>query len=407
VLPDASRHRDEAVEKSWRNPSRECPSGCFSTKAVRLCAHPIHLEGSSLVANIESRRAEDGTLSHRVKVRLKGHSTETATFARLTDAKRWAQATESAIREGRYFRTAEAKRHTLADLVDRYIAEVLPHKPKNASNTKLQLLWWKDKLGHLCLADLNAAAIVQCRNDLMGTITRRQRPMSPSTVVRYMAALSHAVNIAMKDWGWLEDTPMRKVSKPREPRGRDRFLSDDERRTLLSACKESSSRWLYAVVVLALSTGMRSGEIMGLRWSQIDLIRGQVLLRDTKNGASRAVPLAGLALELIQAAGKVRRIDTDLVFYGNEPKRPGEAIKAVDLKKPWTTAMTKAKLKDFRFHDLRHSAASYLAMNGASTIEIAAVLGHKTLQMVKRYSHLSNSHASAVVTAMNQKIFGA
>lgn len=358
------------------------------------------------MANIESRRADGGSISHRVKIRLKGHSPETATFARLTDARRWAQATEAAIREGRYFKTAEAKRHTLADLVDRYILEVLPHKPKNASNTKLHLLWWKVKLGHLSLADLNAAAIVQCRNDLMGTITRRKRPMSASTVVRYMAALSHAMNIAMKDWGWLEDTPMRKVSKPREPRGRDRFLSDAERTALLSACQNSSSRWLYTVVVLALSTGMRSGEILGLHWAQVDLTRGQVLLRDTKNGSSRAVPLAGLALELMQTASKIRRIDTDLVFYGNEPKRPGVAIRAVDLKKPWTTAVAKAKLVDFRFHDLRHSAASYLAMNGATAIEIAAILGHKTLQMVKRYSHLANSHTAKVVASMNDKIFG-
>ncbi len=358
------------------------------------------------MANIESRRSEDGTVSHRVKVRLKGHSTETATFTRLTDARRWAQATEAAIREGRFFKTAEAKRHTLADLVDRYILEVLPHKPKNASNTKLHLLWWRAKLGQLSLADLTAAAIVQCRNDLMGTKTRRKRPMSPSTVVRYMAALSHALNIAMKDWGWLEDSPMRKVSKPREPRGRDRFLSDDERKALLAACRASRSRWLYTVVVVAISTGMRSSEILGMRWAQVDLVRGQLLLHDTKNGASRAVPLAGLALELMQAASKVRRIDTDLVFFGNEPIRPGVTIKQVDLKQPWATAVTRAKLKDFRFHDLRHSAASYLAMNGASTIEIAAVLGHKTLQMVKRYSHLSNSHASSVVAAMNQKIFG-
>ncbi len=358
------------------------------------------------MANIESRRAEDGSPAYRVKVRLKGQPVVSATFARLTDARRWAQATEAAIREGRYFKTSEAKRHTLADLVDRYIREVLPHKPKNASNSKTQLLWWKVRLGHLSLADLSAATIVQCRNDLLATQTRRKRPMSPATVVRYMAALSHALNIAMKDWGWIEDTPMRKVTKPKEPRGRERFLSDEERTRLLDACKASSSRWLYTVVVLAISTGMRSGEIMGLRWPQVDLVRQQMLLTDTKNGSSRSVHLAGLALTLMQEASKLRRIDTDLVFFGNAPKKPDTPIKPVDLKKPWTTAVAKAKLVNFRFHDLRHSAASYLAMNGASTIEIAAVLGHKTLQMVKRYSHLANSHTAKVVAAMNDKIFG-
>ena len=95
----------------------------------------------------------------------------------------------------------------------------------------------------------------------------------------------------------------------------------------------------------------------------------------------------------------MRRIDSDLVFYGRDKAQP------VDLKKPWETALRKADIEDFRFHDLRHTAASYLAMNGATTVEIAAVLGHKTLQMVKRYSHLANSHTASVVASMNHKIF--
>lgn len=352
------------------------------------------------MAAIEPRRADDGTLSYRVKVRLKGHPAASGTFQRITDARRWAQSTEAAIREGRYFKTVEAKLHTLGDLVDRYIAEVLPNKPKNATNAEQHLLWWKAKLGAYPLADVTPALIVQCRNDLLATTTRRGTKMANATVVRYMASLSHAFSLGVKDWQWLDDSPMRKVSKPREPRGRERFLSDDERNRLLLACKASSSRFLYIVVVLALSTGMRRGEIMGLRWTQIDLQRGRILLYETKNGTSRAVPLTGLAHSLVDDIANVRRMDTDLVFYGEAGNQP------VDLTKPWTTASAKAKLADFRFHDLRHSAASYLAMNGATTIEIAAVLGHKTLQMVKRYSHLANSHTSSIVTSMNEKIFG-
>lgn len=352
------------------------------------------------MAVIESRRADDGSLSYRVKVRLKGHPTTSGTFQRITDAKRWAQSTEAAIREGRYFKTAEAKRHTLGDLVDHYIAEVLPTKPKNASNFQQHLIWWKSKIGAYLLADVSPALIVKYRNELLATITRRGTKMANGTVVRYMASLSHAFSLAVKDWQWVDDSPLRKVSKPKEPRGRERFLSDDERTALLQACKASTSRFLYTVVVLALSTGMRRGEIMGLRWNQIDIPRGRILLYETKNNTSRAIPLAGLALTLMSELIKVRRIDTDLVFYGETGSQP------VDLTKPWTTALGKANLTNFRFHDLRHSAASYLAMNGATTIEIAAILGHKTLQMVKRYSHLANSHTSSVVTSMNEKIFG-
>lgn len=364
------------------------------------------------MANIECRKDTNGFDRYRVKVRLRGHPPASGSFKRLTDAKRWAQSTEAAIREGRYFKTTEAKRHTLGDLVERYITEVLPTKPKNASNSKQHLLWWQTKLGAYALADVTPALVVKCRNDLLATTTRRGTKMANATVVRYMASLSHAFSLAMKDWQWIDDSPLRKVSKPKEPRGRERFLSDDERHALLQACKASASRFLHIVVVLALSTGMRRGEIMALRWPQVDIPRGRILLLETKNDTSRAVPLTGLALTMVGDLAKVRRIDTDLVFYGDvHPKANSKTgakidIKPVDLTKPWTTALRKAELENFRFHDLRHSAASYLAMNGATTIEIAAVLGHKTLQMVKRYSHLANSHTSSVVTAMNEKIFG-
>ena len=354
----------------------------------------------SLMALIEPRKTRAGVTSYRARVRLKGHPEAAATFKRLTDAKRWVQHTESAMREGRHFKTTEAKRHTLADLVDRYVREVLPQKPKNAANTDHQLGWWKSKLGAYTLDEITAARIVQCRNDLLGTRTRRNRLMATATVVRYMAALSHALTVAVKDWEWMDDSPMRKVSKPREPRGRERFLSDDERTALLDACRDSTSVSLYAVVVLALSTGMRSGEIMGLRWPHVDLQRFQIRLHETKNGSSRAVPLAGHALAQVQDLARVRRIDTDLLFPGSDSTTP------VDLRKPWKTAVRRANLLDFRFHDLRHSAASYMAMNGATHIDIAAILGHKTLQMVKRYSHLSTSHTSGVVSSMNAKIFG-
>lgn len=352
------------------------------------------------MAMIEERKTPTGALSYRARIRLRGHPEVNGTFARRTDAKRWIQATEAAIREGRYFALAEAKRHTFGDMVDRYVADVLPHKPKNASNTQAQLLWWKKKLGDYCLADVGAPLIVRFRDELRTTTTRRGTKMAPATVVRYLAALSHVYTVACNDWGWVDDTPLRKVSKPKEPRGRERFLSDDERERLLAACASSSSAFLHAVVILAISTGMRRGEMMGLRWPQVDLRRGQILLHDTKNGSSRAVPLTGLALQKLGEVSKVRRIDTGLVFYGSNPAKP------VDLTQPWRTAVSRARLTDFRFHDLRHSAASYLAMNGATTIEIAAILGHKTLQMVRRYSHLANSHTAIVVASMNKKIFG-
>ena len=155
------------------------------------------------MAAIETRRNDDGTQSYRAKIRLKGHPPESATFERLTDARRWVQSTEAAMREGRHFKTAEAKRHTLGDLVDRYIKEVLPIKPKNASNSEQHLVWWKSKLGAYALSDVTPALIVKCRNDLLATTTRRGTRMANATVVRYMASLSHAFSLAVKDWQWI------------------------------------------------------------------------------------------------------------------------------------------------------------------------------------------------------------
>jgi len=191
------------------------------------------------MATIEKRASEDGKTSYRVKVRLKGFPVHSGTFERLTDAKRWMQQTESAIREGRYFKTTESKRHTLAELIDRYVKNVLPTKPKAIIKQTALLQWWKDEIGFYALADITPALVAECRDKLTVGITGRGTQRNPATVVRYLAALSVAFTHAVKEWEWMEDNPMRKVTKPKESRGRVRFLSDDERPRLLKACKES------------------------------------------------------------------------------------------------------------------------------------------------------------------------
>jgi integrase len=216
-----------------------------------------------------------------------------------------------------------------------------------------------------------------------------------------MAALSHAFTIAVNEWQWLEDSPMRKVKKPKESNGRVRWLDDEERVKLLTACKESPNSMLYLCVILALSSGMRQAELMGLKWQDVNLKDGYLILHETKNGDRRRVPLSGLGLLLLQEYAKIRRIDTPLLFPSERnPQQP------IDLRKAFKNAMVIAEITEFKWHDLRHCTASYLAMNGASLAEIAEVLGHKTLSMVKRYAHLSEGHVSNVVASMNAKIFG-
>ncbi len=205
--------------------------------------------------------------------------------------------------------------------------------------------------------------------------------------------------MAHEEWEWIAHHPMSKITRPKEPRGRVRFLSPEEREQLLQACSESASPLLLPIVVLALSTGMRQNEILGLTWQDVDLERGRALLHETKNGERRVITIAGRALKLLQELAAKRDPAHCLLFPGTDGVSP------IRMRSAWDTAVRRAGLVDFRFHDLRHSAASYLAMSQATPSEIADVLGHKTLQMVKRYAHLSEAHTSSLVARMNADLF--
>jgi integrase len=270
----------------------------------------------TVIATIEKRGTENGKNTFRARIRLKGARDETASFSRLTDAKKWAQSTESAIREGRYFKTSASRRHTLGEAIDRYVCEIFPRKPRTASTQKIQLAWWRQRLGHLFLADVSASAIADARAELLSEPGGKGRRRGAATVNRYMAALSHVLSVAVGEWEWLETSPARKLKMLKEPRGRDRFLSEEECARLLAACRQSTNRDLYPVVVLALSTGMRRNEILSLRQEQLDLPRGMIYLYDTKNGDRRGVPLAGVALELMRERLAASADTTGLIFAG-------------------------------------------------------------------------------------------
>jgi len=374
------------------------------------------------MATIRERTRKDGGTSYEVQIRLRGHPSHTKAFRRKTDAKRYVQDFESAVRERRTFRYVEATKHTLAETIDAYLYVPTPDRPKGTESVlkadeperayapsvagkkdlaarERALQWWQAELGHSLLADVTPPVLARIRDRLAAERTIRGGQRAPATVNRLFAYLGALMTFAVKERHWLESNPLRSIKKLGEPRGRVRFLSEAERDALLEACIQSASPDLHLIVVLALSTGARRGEIEGLRWKQIDLARETAVLHDTKNGETRVLHLAGPALKLLDARSKVRRIDTDLVFARADGKEP------IIVEAHWRKARAEAGLEDFRFHDLRHSAASYLAMNGATLAEIAAVLGHKTLSMVKRYAHLSDQHTAGVVQRMNAKIF--
>lgn len=364
------------------------------------------------MATFRKRVRSDGTTFHHVQIRLRGFPPQTATFERLSDARRWAAQTETAIRQRRHFAVFEAERHTAAEMIDRFVEDVLPNRPKQRRDFVSHLLWWKTHIGRYALSELTPSILSAARDKLSSGKTVRGKKRAPATVLRIMASLSAVLKVAERDWQWIESSPLAKITKPVAGRGRVRFLSADERTRLLAACRDLGHPYLYTIVLLALSTGMRLGEIKSLRWERIDirpeLAVGHAQLLETKNGERRGVPIAGAALVAVRSLAVIEGKEHGLLFPSTRHRRSTGQQEAVpiDIRRPWEEAVAKAELKDFRFHDLRHSAASYLAMNGATPSEIAEVLGHKTLAMVKRYAHLSESHTASVVARMNEKVFG-
>lgn len=343
------------------------------------------------MATIEKRTTGDGKTTYRVKVRIKGFSPETASFERMTDAKDWATKTEADMKAGRHF--GQSKRHTFNDLADEY---------QTQAKDPDRLIYWRGVFGSDMLDSINPPRISKERDKLLAGETNRfashatgdadedakrtRQKRSGATVNRYLAALSsclsHGVTLE-----WIERNPCERIKKPTESKGRVRFLDDDERSRLLTVCKPHAE--LYLAVVLALTTGARQAEIMTLRWGQIDFRRQVITLSKTKNGETRSVPLVGEAFTLLQERAKVRSLSDDRIFPPTSRARKSECL---DLRAPWEDALKAAAITDFHWHDLRHTAASYLAMSGVSLVEIAKVLGHRTLAMVARYAHLSDEH---------------
>jgi integrase len=347
------------------------------------------------MATIEKRKGADGAITYRARVRKRGYPEYSETFLRRTDAEAWARQVEVDLQRGRYLPSNEARRRTFNDAVDRFLTDVAPYRTRRADTSHLvkQLAWWREQLGNYALVSITPAVIADCKAKLLAGTTRYGRPRTPATVNRYLAALSAVFKVAVREWHWLESNPVSNVSRGQESPGRVRWLDGPERAALLAACEKSENPDLLTIVLFAISTGARAGEIYALRWRSVDLVAGRAIFEKTKNGERRAVPLAGRVLDLLRARAKIRRLDTDLVFPVSRNVIAGAFRRAV----------AEAGIKDFRFHDLRHSAASYLAQSGATTAEIAAVLGHKTLAMVRRYTHLGDLATVGAVARMIEK----
>ncbi len=349
------------------------------------------------VRKVPRKKTKSG-YAYQVMIRRKGYDTLSETFEKKADAERFARDHDREAKLSEAYGPGYSK--TVAQLLDKYV-ETYTGKDSNKLD---RLAWWRDQIGDRKLRDVTPALIVECLDALRrghavrghgkGKTRSLGRKRSEPTVNRYHTALSSVLEVARTRWHWISENPARKVARGEENAGIVRWLSDDERKALLDACRQSRWDQLYLLVILALSTGARLSELLQLRWSDLDLKKGIAYLVDSKNGERRSLPL----IEAVQTelSKQVRRLDSGFVFPS--PFKTGEAAEPyAGFREHWNEARDKAGIKNFRFHDLRHSCASYLAMNGATELEIADVLGHKTLQMVKRYSHLSTDHKQTLV----------
>lgn len=305
----------------------------------------------------------------QARVRRKGYPDEVKSFITRQDAEKWARSIETDIDKGQFVNTTEAQHTTLGDLIERYLVEVTPSMKGATEDTIRLKAIMRKPIAKWSMLNLSAARVAAYRDE-------RLKEVSAGTVIRELAYLSAIINHARREWGINVPNPVQMVRKPQSPQSRGRVLIDDEIANLLQALEPVGRRshWIKPIVELALASAMRRGELLALRWEYVDLDARTAFLPDTKNGDTRTVPLSSSAVKVL---GALPRHISGVVF----------PVKAVTLNAAFKRGLNRAGLTDIRFHDLRRTAITRMAEKLPNVIELAAVSGHKSLMVLKRYYH--------------------
>jgi integrase len=317
-------------------------------------------------------------------VRKKGYPAAIKTFRTKRDAEDWSRGVEDEMVRGIYIRRSNAERLSVADALDRYQREVSPTKKASTQDReKGRFDTLRAFFGAYSLAAVTPELVARFRD------ARLEEGLASNTVRLDLALLGHLYVTAIREWGvGLTYNPVQLIRKPSPGAARDRRLTTEEESRLRQAVAEHSNPMLRWIVTIAIETGMRLSEIVTLTREQVSLRRRVVRLSETKNGSPRTVPLTVAAAEAMREAlaNPIRPIDTDLVFFG-EPGHDGRRRPYV-FNRTWQRIVKQVGIVDFRFHDLRYEAVSRFVEAGLSDQEVAAISGHKSMQMLKRYTHL-------------------
>jgi len=348
------------------------------------------------MARIQTYKGKTRT-TYTATVRVKGFPTLARTFDTKGEARTWAADTEKEIRMGRYQDVRPAENLTFADALSQYLARVSTTKrPNSESRDKISAKALLEGFGsEMSLAAINPQRLAESRD-------KRIQTVSPSTIQKEFALVSHLFSVARREWGLPVENPVPQVRRPKVDNNRTRFLTKEEAQRLLDAAKTSRNTKLYPYLLLLMHTGMRPSEAAGLQWGDVDLDGRLVKLQVTKTDM-RYVPLTEMAENVLRS---IRPNEAQVDMYVFLPQSSKEARKVLDIpcnhfKRSFGTVRKKAGLDDLHLHDLRHTAASHLLMAGVDIRTLAEILGHKTMQMVQRYTHLLNDHKLRAVDRIN------
>jgi integrase len=330
------------------------------------------------MASIQKIKGINNT-SYRVFIRHIGERPISKTFQTRQKALQFILQIEGNGEERLRFNRSTIIKITFSKLIKHYLDE--EYTGQRPTEERRKLNFWADHLGHMFIINVT-------RMDIKQGLLSLPSKLSSATINRYKASVSAVFSYACRTYD-LPDNPAKHISALPENNARTRFLSESERTLLLKACRHSEWPKLYLLVLLAITTGARKGELLNLKWSDINLERCTAHVATTKNGQPKVLPLT---LNVIKEINRFADSEYSLIFHSKiKPEQPFRFYKT------WKKVLKEADIKDFRFHDLRHTTASYLAQSGATLLEIADVLGHKQISVTQRYAHLCIEHKSKLI----------
>ena len=316
----------------------------------------------------------------QARVRRLGQPTITKTFLIKQDAEKWARSVEIEIDRGTYINTDYAQKTLFKEILQKYLDDVAPNM-RSANNQAIRVRkLMKHPIAEVNMAQLSPKHIADYRDE-------RLKVMKPNTVIRELAILSSVINHARREWSLNVINPVTMIKKPPSSQGRDRILNDEELGRLFIEL-EKISPWYKPLVEFALETAMRRSELMSLLWRNINFDKSVAFLPLTKNGDSRYVPLSNKAISILRSLP--RDID-GRIFPLNK-----QTVSILFLR-----SARRARVENIHFHDLRHMAITRLASIFSNPIELATISGHKSLSMLKRYTHLKAEDLAIKINKIN------